>query len=222
MLYNKQIEVIMKIIVFEGLDKSGKHTLSDKAVDVLRCNGNLVAKMEFPRYDTEIGKLIKSWLHGEYPVDAHTFELLLAADKQSAQAKIETFDSIGYDYIVMDRYIHSQLAYGKYDNKDSWVESLIQFTRNPDYVIYMDVDPDVSMGRQGQHGDNDKYESDFARLKSTQQSYYDIFNHSDLPIIRLDANKTLDELKVEEEIVLHLIDEGKDIPNKYIWSQKKA
>lgn len=187
----------MKIIVFEGLDKSGKHTASLDFENKLKNQGYLVGKMEFPQYNTPIGQLINDWLHKKLDVDAHTFELLLAADKQSAQTKIQEFKDNGYDYLIMDRYIHSQLAYGSYDNDLSWVESLIKYTCKPDFVIYMDVSPDESMSRQGQYGDNDRYESDYKRLSQMSDAYNRAFNITNIGdhLIRIDANQSLSEVR---------------------------
>lgn len=193
----------MKIIVFEGLDKSGKHTASLNFENKLKDQGYRVAKMEFPQYDSPIGQLIRDWLHNELDVDAHTFELLLAADKQSAQTKIQEFKDSGYDYLIMDRYIHSQLAYGSYDNDASWVESLIKYTCKPDFVIYMDVSPDESMKRQGQHGDNDRYESDYDRLSKMSDAYNMAFAMTDMGdhLIRIDANQSLSNVSKALTIV---------------------
>lgn len=193
----------MKIIVFEGLDKSGKHTASLDFEKQLISQGYLVAKMEFPQYDTPIGQLISDWLHKKLDVDAHTFELLLAADKQSAQTKIQKFKDAGYDYLIMDRYIHSQLAYGSYDNDISWVEMLIKYTCKPDFVIYMDVSPDESMKRRGQHGDNDRYESDYKRLSKMSDAYNKAFTMTDIGdhLIRIDANQSLSNVRTSVALV---------------------
>lgn len=193
----------MKIIVFEGLDKSGKHTASLDFENKLKDQGYLVAKMEFPQYDSPIGQLISDWLHKKLDVDAHTFELLLAADKQSAQTKIQKFKDAGYDYLIMDRYIHSQLAYGSYDNDISWVEMLIKYTCEPDFVIYMDVSPDESMKRRGQHGDNDRYESDYDRLSKMSDAYNRAFDMTDIGdhLIRIDANQSLSNVRTSVALV---------------------
>lgn len=193
----------MKIIVFEGLDKSGKHTASLDFEKQLISQGYLVAKMEFPQYDTPIGQLISDWLHKKLDVDAHTFELLLAADKQSAQTKIQEFKDAGYDYLIMDRYVHSQLAYGSYDNDISWVEMLIKYTCKPDFVIYMDVSPDESMKRRGQHGDNDRYESDYKRLSNMRDAYNKAFTMTDIGdhLIRIDANQSLSDVRASVALI---------------------
>ncbi len=193
----------MKIIVFEGLDKSGKHTASLDFENKLKDQGYRVAKMEFPQYDTPIGQLISDWLHKKLDVDAHTFELLLAADKQSAQTKIQKFKDAGYDYLIMDRYIHSQLAYGSYDNDISWVEMLIKYTCKPDFVIYMDVSPDESIKRRGQHGDNDRYESDYKRLSKMSDAYNKAFTMTDIGdhLIRIDANQSLSNVRASVVLV---------------------
>lgn len=161
----------MKIIALEGLDKSGKHSAQNAIVDYLKEEGYIVETMSFPRYDTPTGKLIWDWLRNEYDVDDHTFELIQTADKQAAQSDIQKYEESGVDYLIIDRYDLSQYAYGSYKNDDVWLMSLNHYIRRPDITIFFDVDPVVSMSRKGEHGDNDKYESDLELLTHVSKSY---------------------------------------------------
>lgn len=191
----------MKIISVSGLDKSGKYTATQLLKQHFENKGLKVATFSLPNYETPIGKLIRQWLTGEYEADPKVFELLQAADKQDAQSVIEQHEAAGVDLLIIDRYIHSMWAYGAYDNAPDWLQDLTRYIRMPDAVVFMDVDPEVSMDRQGQHGANDKYESDLERLQATREEYHRLFAYGagspgdDLSVIVVNANNPHDIVK---------------------------
>ena len=159
-----------KVISFEGLDKSGKHSAMDFVGDLLEQKGYSVYKMSFPQYDTEIGHLIREYLTNKLELTPKTFELLLAADKVNSSNKLNELLT-QYDFVLIDRYVHSQVAYGLQNASYGYLSTLLSGVVLPDLVIYMDVDVDVSMGRRGEHGDNDKYESNAELLKAVKNNY---------------------------------------------------
>lgn len=173
----------MKIISLEGLDKSGKHSVSLAVADQLGKDGFKVVQSEFHRYDTPTGQLIKKFLYGEYDVSQNTIELIMAADKFAQQEWFDQLEEEGTDYLVLDRYIHSQYAYSNATTSNHQFTKLIEkinsHLRQPDYTIYLDVSVENSMSRKGQHGDNDRYESDMDLLERVTHYYFmheDAFN----------------------------------------------
>ncbi|MCC2252162.1 dTMP kinase [Virgibacillus sp. AGTR] len=181
----------MKIIAVEGLDKAGKHTATNVLYEYFSSKGLHVQRVSFPNYDTPIGMLIQQWLKGEFLADEKTFELLQAADKQHAQTYIQECERKGVDILLIDRYVHTEWAYGAFDNDDRWLAELTRYMRLPDSVIYLDVEPEVSMSRRGKYGDNDYYESDIERLRYTKNEYSCLFQEkSDLIGVHvIDANQ---------------------------------
>lgn len=186
-----------KIISFEGLDKSGKHSGLNTIKTYLTNKGYSVEELSFPNYKSEIGKLIRKYLIGELKLDKFAFETLQATDKLDGQRTIK--ELIGkVDYILIDRYIHSQFAYGMNNVSPSYLEKLLEPTISPDIVLYFDVSVENSMSRKGEHGDNDIYESNKQLLLNVQSNYEFIFNdkfimfETDLHIF--DANKPLEEV----------------------------
>lgn len=179
----------MKIVSIEGLDKSGKHTATNILSNYFEEYDMKVARMSYPNYDSPVGELIHRWLRGTFDADVKTFEFLQAADKQHAQTLIQAHEDNGVDILIMDRYKHSQLAYGSYDNDPVWMRELTKYMRDPDVVLYLDVEPEVSMGRRGEHGDNDIYENDIKRLRDTRDNYKAIFKQPDaVPVMWVNAN----------------------------------
>lgn len=180
----------MKIIEIEGLDKAGKKTATDVLEQYFKGKGFKVARESMPNYSTPIGKLIRDWLTGKCKADTKTFEFLQAADKQHMQTIMQEHEDNGVEILLIDRYVHSMLAYGAYDNDLEWMYEITKYMRRPDDVIYLDVEPEVSMHRRGKFGDNDKYEDDVERLRATRQTYLDIFEtEKDTNVYKIDANK---------------------------------
>lgn len=179
----------MKIIAIEGLDKAGKHTATSVLQSFFESVGLSVVPYSFPNYETPIGKLVRDWLEGKLEASHATFELLQAADKHDGQRMIDLFDDMGVDVLLIDRYVHSQLAYGSVSNDKAWVRSLVTGVREPDAVVFLDVEPEVSMHRRGKFEVNDRYESDLGRLRATRAAYVELFESETTPVIRLDANQ---------------------------------
>lgn len=181
----------MRIVAIEGLDKAGKDTATKALYDYFTSQGLRVERMSFPNYGTPIGQMIEKWLRGEMLADEKTFELLQAADKQHGQTAINEYERLGVDVLLIDRYVHTELAYGAYDNDDQWLAELTRHMRMPDAVIYLDVEPEVSMQRKGKRGDNDYYESDIERLRYTKNEYECLFEEQGdrIEVQRVDANQ---------------------------------
>jgi dTMP kinase len=164
----------MKIIAVEGLDKSGKHTMSELLREFLEAQGLKVAKSEFHRYDTPTGELIMKWLTGQWDVDQTTIELIMTADKQAQQKWFDELEAQHVDFLILDRYVGSQQVYS-YANGVSpmWTAMLQKYMRPADVEIFIDIPAEVSMARKGKHnnGENDRYESDRELLKRVRKLF---------------------------------------------------
>ena len=67
------------LIVFEGLDQSGKQTQAERLRDRLVAGGHTVHFLSFPDYDTAIGKEIGLALRGERDYPPDVMQLLYVA-----------------------------------------------------------------------------------------------------------------------------------------------
>lgn len=151
----------MKIVSVEGLDKSGKHSTVEGLKEKLEAKGYKVATSEFHRYDTPTGQLIRQWLYGEYKVSQQTIELIMAADKYAQKEWFEQLEQEGYDILILDRYLGSQVVYSAASGiQPDWIQNILRSLYIPDIEIFIDISPDTSMKRKGKHGENDRYESD--------------------------------------------------------------
>jgi dTMP kinase len=181
----------MVIVVFEGLDKSGKHTQSRRLYKLLKRLGYKVVHSSFHRYDTPTGQLVQQWLYRQYPVDNFTIELIMSADKQAQQGWFAELEEEGVDFLILDRYVASQICYSTATGLDpEWVTLLSKHLRKPDLEIFIDVTPAESMRRKGKHGENDRYESDKQLLTSVRNAFLNYFSESSKRIVISDCDNT--------------------------------
>lgn len=195
-----------KIISFEGLDKSGKHSMLNLTRDHLESLGYNVKEYSFPNYESETGKLIRKYLINELNITPLTFELLQTADKIAVQDNLKN-DLINYDFILIDRYTHSQYAYGLLNTNKQYLMNILEPVINPDIVLFFDVSVENSMNRKGEHGDNDKYESNKLLLEQVRKNYVDVLSDKwltfETDVFTVDSNQTLKNVELETLDILN-------------------
>lgn len=197
----------MKIIAFSGLDKSGKHTQTNKLADGLRSKGFKVVQSEFHRYDTPTGKLIQEYLYKRYNANDTVVELLMTADKVAQREWFEELRQDGVDFLILDRYVACQHSYGLAKGQDEkLVRMLSTLVEEPTLEILVDISPETSMSRKGQHGENDRYESNRQFLSKVRTEYFNYFKEN--PNRRY-VMRDVDNLSVEQlsKRIDHLVSE---------------
>ena len=148
-----------KLIIFEGLDGSGKGTQTELACQSLRQKGYDPLKITFPDYESESSALVKMYLSGQFgqkpdDVNAYAASTFYAVDRY---ASYKTNWGAAYrsnSLIISDRYTTSNAVHqcSKLPpmHWDGFLEWLFDFEYKklglpaPDAVIYLAVDPDVS------------------------------------------------------------------------------
>ncbi|HDR4736874.1 TPA: dTMP kinase [Bacillus cereus] len=186
----------MIIIALEGLDKSGKKSQADKLHKSLYERGYNVEQSEFHRYDTPTGGLIRQFLDGEYNPGQLAIECIMAADKY---AQLSWFEELAekLDVLILDRYLVSQLVYSTANGVDiDFTASLLDRMPEPNFQIFLDIEPEESMKRKGKHGENDKYESDKELLTRARDLYlrYMKLEEEDGNAMILDGTLSVEEL----------------------------
>lgn len=154
-----------KLIVFEGIDGSGKSTQYRLLCDRLRGEGLDFESIVFPRYDKDSSALIRMYLDGEFgqdpaDVNAYAASTFYAVDRYASYVTDwgKTYQSGGL--ILSDRYttsnaVHqgSKLPESQLSQFFDWLYDL-EYTRmglpKPDLVIYLDVDVETSLARMAQ------------------------------------------------------------------------
>lgn len=133
-----------KLIVLEGIDRSGKSTLVNQIANYFGCK-----KYGFPDRSTAIGKLIDSVLtKSTKSVDKCAMHLLFTANRFEAQNNLRSW--LSREHVILDRYIHSGIAYSMANGiSKEWCEEKESMLIQPDIVIYLSVDTQTSAARKG-------------------------------------------------------------------------
>src|SRR5829696_8943605 len=100
------------LVVFEGLDQSGKQTQAERLRDRLTAAGRTVRLLSFPSYETHLGAEIGRALQGEREYTPETMQVLFVANRLEWKPEIEHELARG-TVIICDRYLASSIAYGE-------------------------------------------------------------------------------------------------------------
>jgi dTMP kinase len=104
-----------RLIVIEGLDGSGKRTLTGALAKQWTDAGRAVATMDFPRYGVDVhADLVRDALYGrlgDLSQSVYGPALLFALDRRAAAPQICDLLA-GNDVVLLDRYVTSNAAYG--------------------------------------------------------------------------------------------------------------
>jgi len=181
------------LVVFEGLDQSGKQTQAERLRDRLAAAGRAVRLLSFPSYDTHLGAEIGRLLHGEREYGADTAQLLYIANRFEWKPEIEMELARG-TILLCDRYLASSIAYGEAQGLDAaWLTEIQKYLPQPDLTVLLDIEPQVSASRKT--ADRDKYERDLALLGRVRTSY---LRQAAAPgWLRLDAGRDRDAVATE-------------------------
>lgn len=179
-----------KLIVFEGLDGSGKSTQLEQFTKYLSEQNIKFRRIKLPDYDNPSSTLVQMYLNGEFgskPTDVNAF----AASAFYAVDRFAGFKSNwGDDYkngslIIADRYTTSNAVHqcSKLDEnqRDEYLEWLYDFEFSklglpkPDCVLFFDMPPEVSQklmsGRYNQdESKKDIHERDVEYLNHCRES----------------------------------------------------
>jgi len=157
------------LLVFEGLDQSGKQTQSELLRNALTAEGRTVRLLSFPDYGTAIGEEIARALRGERDYGADVMQLLYIANRYEYRAAIERGLAEGVVF-VCDRYLASSVAYGEAFGLDpAWLLQIQVHLPRPDLTFLLDIAPERAAARK--IADRDRYERDLALLGRVRDSY---------------------------------------------------
>ena len=141
------------LIAMEGLDGAGTTTQTERLVGRLERVGARAHATREPS-DGPVGKLIREALARRWPgrdaqerVAADSLALLFAADRIDHLAhELEPRLSAGV-HVISDRYVLSSLAYQGMECDGQWVRVLNAHARPADLTIFLQVEPEVALGR---------------------------------------------------------------------------
>ncbi|EDO16637.1 hypothetical protein Kpol_529p17 [Vanderwaltozyma polyspora DSM 70294] len=170
-----------RLILIEGLDRTGKSTQCDILCEKL--NGTL---MKFPQRETKIGQLINNYLTDKsFKMPDQSIHLLFSANRWEMSEIIQTELNNGRD-VILDRYVYSGIAYSSAKHISGmdidWCYQCDKGLIRPDITVFLTNDSNND-DREG-FGE-ERYEN-IEFQKVVKLKFYEIF-------------KKLDNLKEGEE-----------------------
>ncbi|QBQ01583.1 hypothetical protein QKQ25_gp030 [Hyphantria cunea granulovirus] len=101
------------IVLFEGVDKSGKSSQAALLKDYWteKYGEDRVSLFQFPDRGTPTGRIIHKYLINELDLDDHIVHLLFSTNRRELQAQIRAKLSEPGHLILLDRYHYSGIAY---------------------------------------------------------------------------------------------------------------
>lgn len=142
----------MKLISFEGIDGVGKSTVVDEVFNKLSIKGYNVYLLRDPG-SSEIGEQLRDIIKSDIPRSKLTNLFLYLTARLELVSEIESSKN-DYDYILLDRYVDSTVAYQGYgqDIDLSIIESLNNILLDnhkylPDRTYYLFLDEKTRLER---------------------------------------------------------------------------
>jgi dTMP kinase len=163
-----------RLIVFEGIDGSGTETQSKTLLRSLQGRGVPAARLEYPDYGGDLGKLIRVFLDKKSDLSTEMQFLLYAGDMVKDREKINRWLSEGKT-VICDRYFNSTIVYQGI--RGFPLEKALKVAEDfgipkPDIVFLLKITPEESVKRKmGEHGTLDRNEEDRAFLAKVGASY---------------------------------------------------
>src|SRR5215204_5791913 len=143
------------LVAFEGLDQSGKQTQAERLKAEVEARGRTCVLLDFPSYETPIGKEIEEGLQGGRDYGPDVMQLLYVANRYEKKPQIQEMLARG-TVIVCDRYLASSIAYGEAHGLDgAWLREIQRHLPAPDLTILLDIAPETAAGRKTSN--RDKY-----------------------------------------------------------------
>jgi len=177
------------LIVFEGIDGSGKTTVAKKLLEKLSELG-YKAHYTYEPWESPFSKLLQSFKGKVSPlIEA----LLLAADRYYHVTN-DIVPKLKEGYVVLlDRYFYSSIAYqGARGADPSWVKELNRYVVKPDLIIYLDVALDIALNRLKGKGSKWGYFEKTELLIKVKEIYESMIESEGFIVV--DANRSLNEV----------------------------
>lgn len=133
-----------KLVVLEGLDCSGKTTVSK----LLEKRLEPCIIIRFPDRSTGTGRIIDEFLKKKTEVSPHELHLLYSANRYEKAEYIAS--TLKHSNIICDRYWLSGAVYSSAKGLDyEWCKSVDRYLPRPDHMFFIDVSTECTSQRRG-------------------------------------------------------------------------
>ena len=205
-----------KLIVFEGIDGSGKSAHYRRVCSRLEAEGINYHHIVFPRYDNDSSALIRMYLGGRFgsnpsDVNAYTASAFFAVDRFASYRTDwgDIYNSGGF--VLSDRYTTSNAVHQGAKLPDEELPAFFEWLYDfeyvklglpkPDLVIYLDVDVETSLRRmkhrqEKTHTSADIHEKDIEYLKNclrVADKAADYYGWTRIPFKKNGVEREIDE-----------------------------
>lgn len=181
-----------KLIVFEGLDSSGKKTQTKLLAQRLIKEGKIVEMVHFPTYQgTKLGELVARYLKGDFgtkeKIIPEVGSLFYAIDRYQFKNQFSKKLRSG-TFLIADRYTPANIFQAaKLEGDDKfvvweWIKSVESRLPQPDILILLNIPPTISQKLFSERkiknllleGEKDIHESDLDYQKKVGDLYLEI------------------------------------------------
>ena len=190
-----------KLIVFEGLDRSGKSTQCERLVETIRGQCEKVEHKRFPDRTTATGQMISSYLTGQTQQEDHMIHLLFSANRWEASQSIEKHIAEGTT-VVIDRYYYSGCVYSAAKQNSTmnleWCRHPEVGLPRPDICLFLSLSSEEAAKRAG--FGTERYEKQELQDR-VRALYQEMRDHQDEKedMIIINAGQSVEE--VEQDIL---------------------
>ena len=210
-----------QLIIFEGLDGSGKGTQTKLTAQRLQDQGKDLRQVTFPNYESDSSALVKMYLSGAFgdkpdDVNAYAASSFYAVDRYASYKKAwgQWYEQGGL--VVCDRYTTSnavhQASKEPEDKRQEFLRWLYEFEYDrlglprPDLTLYLDVPTDFTEQllrhrEQDTHTTADIHERNSAYLASCRRAGRAAAEYYGWTIISCTENRKMRSIEdIHEEI----------------------
>jgi dTMP kinase len=190
-----------KLIVFEGIDGTGKTTHMEAFVEYLRSKGFKVCNFREPG-GTSVGEKIRPILLQDTPTPMTELLLFAASRMQILETVVRPMLADGW-IVILDRYMDSTFAYQAFGRGLAGAVALVEKfweEDQPDYSLYFNVDLDIAerrtQVRRSQDRDRLDKEGREFREKLDAGYRYRMINRVEAGqhVTHIDANRSMEDV----------------------------
>lgn len=196
-----------KFLVIEGLDGSGKTTVSSLLAEVLNdsLGGDSVYLTAEPFQAAAAGSFIRDMLQKRIPHDSWGLALAFAANRQDHCNRFIAPALAAGKLVICDRYKMSSLVYQSDECGMATINLLNQKCLHPDLTIFLDIPKSVQQARLRERGVREIFEGE-DQFDTHLQRYTDaadLLRFYGQKILSVDASGSVPQVTAEVVQMVH-------------------